>query len=144
MGVIGRHPRNGSHSANGDATVAAFQAFLDTRLRPLEQAAAIAAGQIGFEAERIRSELAPHSHDADRIDGLAEQLERSTATFAEDVARMRTALAHQNGGGPPSEGVAVLVRQMIVAGADHDEIEARLTAFGVEHPREVAERLFPD
>jgi hypothetical protein len=142
MGVISR--RNGS----SDATVAEFQEFLDSRLRPLEEAAAITAGEIGVEADRVRGKLDARGADAERIDGLAERLARSTATFAEDLARMRVALASRNGNGagegPPSEGVELLVRQMSVAGAEAEEIEARLASLGVERPHEVVARLLPD
>ena len=141
MGVIGR--RNGTR----DDTVEQFQAFLDSRLRPLEEAAAVTAGEIGVEADRLRGKLGPRGVDSQRIDGLAERLARSTATFAEDVARMRVALA-SNGSAPtpgaPSEGVELLVRQMSVAGADLPEIEARLASLGVERPHEVTQRLLGD
>ena len=120
-----------------------FQAFLESRLRPLEQVAAITAGEIGEEADRVRETLAAQGSDAERIDGLAERLARSTATFAEDVARMRVALASRTVGavGPPSEGVELLVRQMDLAGADHEEIESRLADLGVQRPHEVVQGL---
>lgn len=130
--------RNGS-----DPLVAEFQEFLDSRLRPLEQTAAITAGEIGVEADRIRADLAAQGYTAERIDELADRLARTTATFAEDVARMRTAIGSPDipAEGPPSEGVELLIRQMTVAGAEADEIEARLASLGVERPREAIERI---
>lgn len=126
-----------------DALLAEFQEFLDDRLRPLEEAAAITAGEIGFEADRIRGHLAKQNGSAERIDDLADRLARSTATFAEDIARMRTAIGTPAGApdGAPSEGVELLVRQMIVAGADADEIATRLEGLGVERPREAIDRI---
>ncbi len=129
--------RNGS-----DPVVAEFHEFLDSRLRPLEQTAAITAGEIGVEADRIRADLAAQGHAAERIDELANRLARATATFAEDVARVRIAIGSPaDPDGPPSEGVELLVRQMSVAGADAEEIEARLADLGVERPGEAVRRL---
>lgn len=129
--------------SHDDALIAEFQEFLDSRLRPLEQAAAVTAGEIGVEAERIRARLAAGNGSAERIEELAERLARSAATFAEDVARMRTAIGSPMASreGAPSEGVELLVRQMMVAGADAEEIESRLADLGVERPREAIERI---
>jgi hypothetical protein len=134
--------RNGA-AAPDAALLAEFQEFLDSRLRPLEQSAAITAGEIDVEAGRVRGLLGARGDSAERIEDLAERLARSTATFAEDVARMRTAIGLPMGtpDGPPSEGVELVIRQMAVAGADADEIEARLAALGVERPREAIDRI---
>src|SRR4029077_7539760 len=100
-----------------------FKAFLDERLRRLEQAAAIAAGEIEMEGGRI---------------GIAAAI----AERAEEFSRMRAELrADGSADGRPSAGLEMIIRQMAVAGAEPDEIERRLQHLGIEHSREAVGQI---
>jgi hypothetical protein len=119
--------------------VAEFKAFVDAHLQRLEQAAAIAAGEIEVEAERVRG-LAPA--DADLVSGLGTALAGATATAAEEFARLRAEITGPGRlNGSPSEGTVMIIRQMAVAGAETREIEARLASLGIKESREAIERI---
>ena len=100
-----------------------YRAFLDERLQRLEQAAAIAAGEIEMESGRT-------------------DLAAVIASRAEEFSRMRARLDDDEVvEGRPSEGVELIIRQMAVAGAEPDEIERRLQRLGIEHSREAVGQI---
>jgi hypothetical protein len=119
--------------------VAEFKAFLDTHLQRLEQAAAIAAGEIEVEADRVHGLT---TADAGLVSRLGTAIAGSTAAAAEEFARLRAQVD-----GPasphvaPSEGMSLIVRQMAGAGATSREIEARLASLGIKHSREAIEQI---
>jgi hypothetical protein len=119
--------------------VAEFKAFLDSRLQALEQAAAIAAGEIEVEGDRIRGLLPA---DDERVAGLGGEIARATATAAEEFARLRGEInGTTSDADGPSEGMKLIVRQMAIAGAAPSEIERRLAHLGIEHSRGAIHRI---
>ena len=100
-----------------------FKEFLDERLRRLEQAAAIAAGEIEMESGRT-------------------DVAAVIAARAEAFSRMRARLhGDEDAEERPSEGVELIIRQMAVAGAEPDEIERRLQHLGIKHSREAVGQI---
>jgi ubiquinone biosynthesis protein UbiJ len=141
-----RGESTGTDRRRADSPLGRFEAFVDTQLEALEHSAALAAGQIAAEARKARGELANGDLDAEPIDGLAARLSRMTEDIAEELSRVRGELATAAAGDEPSDsepspGTEMIVRQMAVAGADADEIEAELANLGLQHPRHAIDML---
>jgi hypothetical protein len=133
------HRRRTSDDAPPAEAVADFKAFLDAHLQRLEQAAAIAAGEIEVEADRVHG-LTPA--DARLVSRLGTAIAGATATAAEEFARLRAQVdGPASPNGAPSEGMSLIVRQMAGAGATTREIEARLASLGIKHSREAIAQI---
>jgi hypothetical protein len=112
----------------------------------------MAAGDASAEEMVFKGASDADALDTEKIDELSDRMSRALESIAEEISKERGELGSsehdgsRDGNGPdaPSEGAELLVRQMAIAGADATEIERRLEALGMEHPREAIEAVLAE